>query len=155
MSSPDPLNDSTMAELASVPPSSVTRRVTRSQSSQRFVARSNSPRKQTFELQVGDRMSPQRLLVTVETDGQQHDTSIGSNAKRKLFQSPVPTSSTPGRRLRGRTTTTTVPLRESIEEDGDDATNPESTRPATKIEWNPNAQRGDEKARSYSCEENT
>ncbi|KHO01967.1 uncharacterized protein MAM_00968 [Metarhizium album ARSEF 1941] len=124
MSSPDPLNDSTMAELASVPPSAVTRRVTRSQSSQRFFALSSSPRKQTFELQVGDRMSPQRLLVTVETDGPQQDTSVGSNARRKLFQPPVSTSSTPGRRLRGRTTTTTVPLRESIEEDGHDGTTP-------------------------------
>ncbi|EFY96799.1 hypothetical protein MAA_07612 [Metarhizium robertsii ARSEF 23] len=126
MSSPDPLNDSTMAELASVPPSSVTRRVTRSQSSQRFLALGSSPRKQMFELQVGDRMSPQRLLVTVETDGQQEDISIGSNAKRKLFQSPISTLSTPARRLRGRTTTTTVPLRESVEEDGDDATTPKA-----------------------------
>ncbi|TWU78722.1 hypothetical protein ED733_006384 [Metarhizium rileyi] len=126
MSSPDPLNDLTMADVASVPPSSVTHRVTRSQSSQRVLSRGSSPRKQMFELQVGDRMSPQRLLVTVETDGQQQETSVGSNAKRKLFQSPASNLSTPARRLRGRTTTTTVPLRESIEEDGDDAITPKA-----------------------------
>lgn len=77
-----------------------------------------------FELQVGDRTSPQRLLVTVETEAQEQQNPVGSNAKRKLFQQPVTTSSTPARRLRGQTTTTTIPLRESIEEEGGDAATP-------------------------------
>ncbi|KAK2600101.1 hypothetical protein QQS21_005187 [Conoideocrella luteorostrata] len=122
MSSPDPLTDSTMADLASHP-SSATRRITRSQQAQRFLSLNDSPRKQMFELQVGDRVSPQRLLVTVETEGQNN---FDSSARRKLFQSPVSASSMPARQRRGRTTTTTVPLRESIEEDRDDATTPKS-----------------------------
>ncbi|PHH65114.1 hypothetical protein CDD81_3245 [Ophiocordyceps australis] len=96
MSSPDPLNEATGVVL---PPSS--RRVTRSQRSQRFLALSNTPRKQTFELEVGDTRSPQRLLVTVQTEG----TDDQQGARRKLFQSPsVPV------------VTRRVPLRNSIED---------------------------------------
>ncbi|PHH75857.1 hypothetical protein CDD82_4231 [Ophiocordyceps australis] len=96
MSSPDPLNEATSLVL---PPSS--RRVTRSQRSQRFLALSNTPRKQTFELEVGDSRSPQRLLVTVQTEG----TDDQQSARRKLFQSPsVPV------------VTRRVPLRNSIED---------------------------------------
>lgn len=112
MSSPDPLNESAVSSVA---PSSV-RRVTRSQQSQRFISLDSSPRKQTFELQVGDRSSPQRLLVTVETEG--NDLPAPS-IRRKLFQSPSPMLS--ARRL-GRTTTTTVPLRDLTEDENEDAT---------------------------------
>lgn len=101
MSSPDPLNDN---ETSIVPPSS--QRVTRSQRSVRYA----SPRKQTFELEVGDNQSPQRLLVTVETD----DGDTTSGTRRRLFPSSSPFPST----RRGQAATTTiVPLKESIEEE--------------------------------------
>ncbi|KAG6006921.1 hypothetical protein E4U43_000376 [Claviceps pusilla] len=119
MSSPDPLNDLTMADSASQPPSSVTRRLTRSQSSQRFLALSlaGSPQRQMFV--------PSQLYGD--------NNSVGSSsARRKLFQSPRPSSPastaspTVARRLRRQTTTTTVPLRESIEEEPDDGITPKS-----------------------------
>ncbi|CAH0059526.1 unnamed protein product [Clonostachys solani] len=112
MSSPDPLNDDTMTSI--VPPSS--RRVTRSQRSARFASLASSPRKQTFELEVGDNVSPQRLLVTVETE----DGNPASTTRRRLFP-----SSSPVRNPRsgvGMTTTTTVPLRQSIEDEQVDLT---------------------------------
>ncbi|CAH0001554.1 unnamed protein product [Clonostachys byssicola] len=112
MSSPDPLNDDTMTSI--VPPSS--RRVTRSQRSTRFASLASSPRKQTFELEVGDNVSPQRLLVTVETE----DGNPASTTRRRLFP-----SSSPFRNPRpgvGMTTTTTVPLRQSIEDEQGDIT---------------------------------
>ncbi|KND94561.1 hypothetical protein TOPH_01042 [Tolypocladium ophioglossoides CBS 100239] len=112
ISSPDPLNEPTGA-LDLFPPSS-SRRVTRSQRSQRFVSLSSSPRKQTFELQVGDNRSPQKLLVTVETDGGIHTASGGP--RRRLFQSPALTA-TPASRRRERAVTTTIPLRDAIEEE--------------------------------------
>ncbi|KJZ75051.1 hypothetical protein HIM_05537 [Hirsutella minnesotensis 3608] len=110
MSSPDPLNDAT--ELI---PASSARRVTRSQRSQRFASVTSSPRKQMFELQVGDTRSPQKLWVTVETDGVA-SAGAARGPRRKLFQSPAP-SSTPGTRRRAKAVTTTVPLRDSIEEE--------------------------------------
>ncbi|KAF6828010.1 hypothetical protein CMUS01_08739 [Colletotrichum musicola] len=95
LSSPDPLNDTVSSALY---PSS--RRMTRSQRSQRLFSvggSSTSPRKQMFELEVGDNRAPQRLLVTVEAEGDYE------NVGRRLFNSQTPT-------LRRGTTTTTVPL---------------------------------------------
>ncbi|KAL2205365.1 hypothetical protein CC79DRAFT_1335893 [Sarocladium strictum] len=110
MSSPDPLND-TADESAFFPSS--TRRVTRSLMSNRFASRSAtrsvSPRKQTFELEVGDNSAPQKLLVTVETDDAE-PSSVAT--RRKLFQSPGSQASV---RVRQRATTTTVPLRDEDE----------------------------------------
>ncbi|PNY27001.1 Uncharacterized protein TCAP_03078 [Tolypocladium capitatum] len=122
MSSPDPLNESTGA-VGMVPPSS-TRRVTRSQRSQRFESLSSSPRKQTFELQVGDDRSPQKLLVTVETEDGIHAASGGT--RRRLFQSPAPTAA-PASRRRERAVTTTIPLRDAIEEEPAEASNAPTT----------------------------
>ncbi|CAG1993248.1 unnamed protein product [Fusarium graminearum] len=122
MSSPDPLNDtveqpprSQSRPLSAVPPSTTRRIVRSSQRSSRFLStgKGTSPRRQTFELEVGDNQAPQRLLVTVETEDQ--SMSVGpSSARRKLFQdSPsLPTS----RRREMTTTTTTVPLKKAIEE---------------------------------------
>ncbi|SPO03439.1 uncharacterized protein DNG_06122 [Cephalotrichum gorgonifer] len=108
ISSPDPLNDSIS--------SSLTRRITRSHQSQRHIAlgSSSSPRKQTFELEVGDNRSPQRLFVTVES-GQKESGAV----RRRLFASPSP-SKTPASQRRSRTTTTTIPLRDvdSTDDDG-------------------------------------
>ncbi|RDA83634.1 hypothetical protein CP532_2837 [Ophiocordyceps camponoti-leonardi (nom. inval.)] len=121
MSSPDPLNE---------PSSSPPRRVTRSQrigSTAPSPAVAASPRKQRFELEVGDTRSPQRLWVTVETDEnhQQVPAMLGRGARRKLFQpSSVEEGDTPksaaGRRravaAATKTTTTVVPLRDEAEE---------------------------------------
>ncbi|KAK2018998.1 hypothetical protein LZ32DRAFT_634580 [Colletotrichum eremochloae] len=95
LSSPDPLNDTVSSALY---PSS--RRVTRSQRSQRLFSiggSSTSPRKQMFELEVGDDTAPKRLLVTVEAEGEY------GNVGRRLFNADTPTLS------RGAYTTT-VPL---------------------------------------------
>lgn len=116
MSSPDPLNEATGA-VDVFPPSS-SRRVTRSLRSQRFVSPGSSPRKQTFELQVGDNRSPQKLLVTVETDAGIRPASGGP--RRRLFESPALTA-TPASRRRERAITTTIPLRDAIGEEPADA----------------------------------
>lgn len=107
MSSPDPLNDETTF-LA--PPSS--QRVTRSHRSTRFASlgRSVSPRKQQFELEVGDNRSPQRLLVTVETEDED---APATGTRRRLFPSSSPFKGGSGMAA----TTTTVPLKESIEDE--------------------------------------
>jgi serine/arginine repetitive matrix protein 2 len=101
LSSPDPLNESLQSSAAPA-----TRRITRSQQSQRFSSLpTGTPRRQTFELDVGNQLSPQKLVVTVEAEDQ---------VSRRLFKSPAPTRS--ATRGRGRTTTTTVPLK-GISED--------------------------------------
>ncbi|KAL0941094.1 uncharacterized protein CTRU02_203857 [Colletotrichum truncatum] len=95
LSSPDPLNDTVSSALY---PSS--RRMTRSQRSQRLFSiggSSTSPRKQTFELEVGDNRAPQRLLVTVEAEDEYE------NVGRRLFNAQTPS-------LRRGATTTTIPL---------------------------------------------
>ncbi|KAG5815449.1 hypothetical protein H9Q74_008522 [Fusarium xylarioides] len=114
MSSPDPLNDT--VEQSVMPPPSTRRIVRSSQRSSRFssMGLGTSPRKQTFELEVGDNKAPQKLLVTVETE-EPSATAGPSSARRKLFQdSPyLPIS----RRREMATTTTTVPLKGAIEDD--------------------------------------
>ncbi|POR38999.1 Uncharacterized protein TPAR_00813, partial [Tolypocladium paradoxum] len=62
--------------------------------------------------------SPQKLRVTVETDGA-IDTASGG-PRRRLFQSPALTA-TPASRRRERAITTTIPLRDAIEEEPADA----------------------------------
>ena len=108
MSSPDPLNDSI--------PSSMMRRMTRSQQSKKFMslgAPSVSPRRQTFSLEVGDNRSPQKLFVTVESEHQQQNSEV----RRRLFPSSSPTKS-PTVRRRPQTTTTTIPLRDASDDEG-------------------------------------
>ncbi|KAF4969377.1 hypothetical protein FZEAL_10237 [Fusarium zealandicum] len=116
MSSPDPLND-TVDQSVMLPSS--TRRITRSsQRSNRFSAvPGTSPRKQMFELEVGDNQAPQRLLVTVETEEPSATAAPGS-ARRKLFQTSSPLL--PISRRREMATTTTVPLKNAIEEESAD-----------------------------------
>ncbi|KAF4340485.1 hypothetical protein FBEOM_5612 [Fusarium beomiforme] len=113
MSSPDPLNDS--VEQSAMPPPSTRRVIRSSQRSSRFssMGLGTSPRKQTFELEVGDNKAPQKLLVTVETE-EPNATAGPSSARRKLFQdSPY----LPISRRREMATTTTVPLKGAIEDD--------------------------------------
>ncbi|KAI0142995.1 hypothetical protein GGR57DRAFT_484648 [Xylariaceae sp. FL1272] len=109
-SSPDPLADD-------IPPSSAhppSRRITKPQndipslpipqSSPSRRVRASSPRKRTFELDVGNERSPQRIRVTVEAE----EHLKHGNVSRQLF------SSSPTRKPRkskpATTTTTTVPL---------------------------------------------
>ncbi|KAF4460510.1 hypothetical protein FALBO_12717, partial [Fusarium albosuccineum] len=125
MSSPDPLTDNIDSSVV-VPPST-TRRVARSslpssQWSSRFSTMATSPRKQMFELEVGDDQAPQKLLVTVETEEPSATAGPGS-ARRKLFQTSSPLL--PFSRRREMATTTTVPLKKAIEEE--DAGDPNAT----------------------------
>ncbi|KAI0885359.1 uncharacterized protein GGS22DRAFT_200267 [Annulohypoxylon maeteangense] len=69
----------------------------------------HSPRKRTFELDVGDRLSPQKILVTVEAEE-----AMKRGINRKLFQSSSPTRSDYRRQA---ITTTTVPLNDEIVND--------------------------------------
>ncbi|KAI0900999.1 hypothetical protein F4806DRAFT_450683 [Annulohypoxylon nitens] len=113
-SSPDPLGDE--------PPSSAhsTRRIRESsfanhdQSAisiprsqiRRSSPAKQSPRKRIFELDVGDRLSPQKILVTVEAEE-----AMKRGLNRRLFQSPSPTRSDYRKEA---ITTTTVPLNDEI-----------------------------------------
>ncbi|KAI2642284.1 hypothetical protein GGS21DRAFT_501798 [Xylaria nigripes] len=107
-SSPDPLADGIPT---SVRPAS--RRTTKSQqelssfappqSSPRKGLRTQSPRKRTFQLNVGDGESPHRIRVTIEAE----DALKRDSVHRKLFP-PSATKRTP--RRRETITTTTVPL---------------------------------------------
>ncbi|KAI1376030.1 hypothetical protein F4677DRAFT_420063 [Hypoxylon crocopeplum] len=118
LSSPDPLGDE--------PPSSAhsyARRMTNnafthqhhepsSLSIPRTMLRSTSPvrkspRKQTFELDVGNELSPQKILVTVEAEE-----AMKRGINRRLFPSSSPTRSD---RRRETIATTTVPLNDEIE----------------------------------------
>ncbi|KAI8634455.1 hypothetical protein F5Y19DRAFT_461823 [Xylariaceae sp. FL1651] len=129
-SSPDPLADE-------VPSSArpATRRITKSQhdlpsfsipqSSPRRGSRAQSPRKRTFQLDVGDERSPQRIRVTVEAE----EALKRSAVNRKLFPSPSPTRSA-HRRETITTTTTTVPLNDEAGLlEGEDSTPRKRGRP--------------------------
>lgn len=90
-------------------------RTTKSHSSTKYVTSTGSPRKQTFELDVGPAASPQRLFVTVEAE----DTEPGSlgSARRRLFtKSPSPSKARARRknivRDDSEVTTTIVPLQD-------------------------------------------
>ncbi|RFU76880.1 hypothetical protein TARUN_5373 [Trichoderma arundinaceum] len=136
MSSPDPLNEPTIS-FPSFAPQSASRRVTRSQRSQRFISPADSARKQTFELEVGDSSSPERLLVTVETAGDGDDeeddmATTTSGTRRKLFKSPVQSPTV--RRMRDDDTiTTTIPLRESAEDELTTAITPSRRRSRLRL----------------------
>ena len=113
LSSPDPLTDEVPS---SVRPAS--RRITKSQhdlsafskpqSSPRRVPRAQSPRKRTFELDVGNERSPQRIRVTVEAE----EALKRGAVNRKLFLPSASPTRGPRRReaTTTTTTTTTVPL---------------------------------------------
>ncbi|KAH6847905.1 hypothetical protein B0I37DRAFT_153888 [Chaetomium sp. MPI-CAGE-AT-0009] len=108
-SSPDPLIDPILSPPM-MPPSAIKKK---SQAAEHlFTALAPSPRKQTFELDVGDERTPQRLRVTVEAE----DEGTRSTSRR-LFQSPTPKQ----RRLTPRRetiVTTTVPLRGLSDDEG-------------------------------------
>ncbi|KAI1102330.1 hypothetical protein F4804DRAFT_353804 [Jackrogersella minutella] len=66
----------------------------------------NSPRKRTFELDVGNELSPQKILVTVEAEE-----AMRRGINRRLFPSFSPTRAD---YREERITTTTVPLNDEI-----------------------------------------
>ncbi|KAI1804518.1 hypothetical protein F4811DRAFT_552736 [Daldinia bambusicola] len=120
LSSPDPLGDE--------PPSSafpITRRtdntlthhdlsaisIPKSQIRRSSPVR-NSPRRRIFELDVGNELSPKKILVTVEAEE-----AMRRGINRRLFQSPHPPSSPirGPRRKETVMTTTTIPLNDEIE----------------------------------------
>ncbi|KAK0651211.1 hypothetical protein B0T16DRAFT_403349 [Cercophora newfieldiana] len=114
MSSPDPLNDSDATQTHLY---SSARRVTRSQITKRVRSVESSPKKQTFALDVGSGISPQKILVTVQTEDA--DMSSRGGVNRRLFQSPTPKRSTRKKSaVTAGTTTTTVPLRGLTDDEG-------------------------------------
>lgn len=102
-SSPDPLADSLTYSAANTRRSS---RVTKS-----FPIRGSSPKKQTFQLDLGNDLSPQKIKVTVEAGSDEENNYILDYGR----------SSSPSRvRRREHTTTTTVPVKGlSDTEEGD------------------------------------
>ncbi|KAK4166119.1 hypothetical protein QBC43DRAFT_314010 [Cladorrhinum sp. PSN259] len=112
-SSPDPLLDPILSPPM-LPPSRIKKMP---QPAAQLLSIARSPRKQMFELDIGNDELPQRLFVTVEAGENGTIQNNNRNIKRRLFQSPTPTPSrpTPGRRAMSQiknnaVTTTTVPL---------------------------------------------
>ncbi|TLD05495.1 uncharacterized protein PgNI_09764 [Pyricularia grisea] len=115
MSSPDPLGDPITSSM-----SRVTRSMARSQTSTQRSLRqgsilASSPRKQTFELDVGNERSPQRILVTVEAED---SASRQTHVNRRLFPPQKQATPRSPARRKVRTTTTTVPLRGLTDDEG-------------------------------------
>lgn len=128
MSSPDPLNESGPGPTPLTTASS--RRVTRSQASQRTHSFYTSPRKQTFSLDVGNEISPQKILVTVQTEDASDDAS--NTVNRRLFQSPTPRRAGRPRassKTASNATTTIVPLRGLSDDEAEGATPKRRGRP--------------------------
>lgn len=102
ISSPDPLQDS---PTYSSPVK--TRNATRPRRS--LPLQGSSPRKQTFELDVGNKISPQKIRVTVEADHSDQEIGPGANGRRQSI-SPTPYRA-PTIRRKEKTTTTTIPVK--------------------------------------------
>lgn len=118
-SSPDPLNDDSIY-------TSPMKDKQLSQRKRSVSIRPGSPRKQTFELELGDRISPQKIRVTVEAD------SSNKENRARVYKS-IEASESPTRkprRRKGSTITTTVPLKGLTDEE-DNGTTP-TTKPKTK-----------------------
>ncbi|KAK0747619.1 hypothetical protein B0T21DRAFT_278443 [Apiosordaria backusii] len=109
-SSPDPLIDPILSPPM-LPPSRVK---PRAQPAARLLSIARSPRKRTFELDIGSPVSPQRLLVTVQAEDEVRNTK---GIKRRLFQSPTPTPKR-GMMRGGDVTTTVVPVRGLTDDEG-------------------------------------
>lgn len=132
MFSPDPLNEPTIS-FPSFEPQSVSRRVTRSQRLPKFTSQADLSRRQILELEVGESSSPQRSPV--ETEGHRADDNMATasgGTRRKLFRSPVPQSPTV-RRIGDDTITTSVPLRESADDELTTATTPGRRRSRPRL----------------------
>ncbi|KAL2069948.1 hypothetical protein VTL71DRAFT_14628 [Oculimacula yallundae] len=99
LSSPDPLNDSPAYQSPAK-----TRRSSRARRS--LPLQGSSPKKQTFELDVGNSLSPQKIRVTVEAGE-----SDVENAYPVFNGTSASPTRMPRNRRRERTTTTTVPVK--------------------------------------------
>jgi serine/arginine repetitive matrix protein 2 len=109
-SSPDPLNDSPTFQSPVRPRRSSTARYS-------LPLQRSSPTKRTFQLDLGNPLSPQKIKVTVEagSDTENTNSQFGDNGR-----SASPWSiAEPLNRQRGRTTTTTVPLRGLSDSEGE------------------------------------
>ncbi|ESZ98780.1 hypothetical protein SBOR_0829 [Sclerotinia borealis F-4128] len=102
LSSPDPLAESLTYQA---PPSSKPRKTPSSRLS--LPMQGSSPKKQIFELDVGNTLSPQKIRVTVEAEDSDSEDDH-ANLRPHNMSSPTPA---PVPRRIERTTTTTVPLR--------------------------------------------
>ncbi|KAH9220062.1 hypothetical protein DL95DRAFT_383891 [Leptodontidium sp. 2 PMI_412] len=107
LSSPDPLNDSPTYQSPAKP-----RRSSRARRS--LPLQGSSPKKQTFELDVGNSLSPQKIRVTVEAGE-----SDAENAYPHFNRPSVSPTRAPTNRRRERTTTTTVPLKGLSDSEGE------------------------------------
>ncbi|KAK9778718.1 hypothetical protein SCAR479_04341 [Seiridium cardinale] len=121
-SSPDPLGDEAPSSLRPIArrtagnpkayPRESSLQLPSSIARARPLSTAKSPRKQMFELDVGNERSPQRLLVTVEAEDER---GRPSGVNRRLFTAS-PTRSIS--RRREATTTTVVPLRGLTDDEG-------------------------------------
>lgn len=106
LSSPDPLNDSPPFQS----PQKTRRRASRASVS--LPSQGSSPKKQTFDLDVGNRISPQKIRVTVEAGDDSDIENTYSHYIQSRDNSPSKSRSrAPKNRRRERTTTTTVPVK--------------------------------------------
>ncbi|TAQ90117.1 hypothetical protein B7494_g1559 [Chlorociboria aeruginascens] len=115
LSSPDPLNDSPTFQS---PPK--TRRSSRTRHS--LLTQGSSPAKQTFELDVGDQLSPQKIKITVEAGNSDSENTCDHYVDTRQI-------SLPKTWRREKTTTTTVPLKGLSDTENDvQATTPKRGR---------------------------
>ncbi|CAD6445445.1 bc088733-30b5-4934-a8e1-1ad1e7318aaf [Sclerotinia trifoliorum] len=112
LSSPDPLADSLTFQA---PPSSKPRKTPTSRLSLPLPA--SSPKKQVFELDVGNTLSPQKIRVTVEAEDSDSEDDH-ANLRPHNMSSPTPAQIP--RRVE-RTTTTRVPLRGLSDSENDNS----------------------------------
>jgi serine/arginine repetitive matrix protein 2 len=101
-SSPDPLHDSPIYQSPAK-----TRRSSRVTVTKTMPLRGSSPKKQTFQLDLGNELSPQKIKVTVEAEDPDEDINYMSQT---YGRSSSPTDA-PTTRRKERTTTTTVPVK--------------------------------------------
>jgi serine/arginine repetitive matrix protein 2 len=120
LSSPDPLNDSPTFSSPLKPHASKIQRSLPLQGS--------SPRKQTFQLDVGDQLSPQKIRVTVEAEHSEGNINNGRrNSGGRNLASPTPYR-IPTVRQSVRTTTTTIPVK-GLSDSEDDSFDSASEKP--------------------------
>jgi serine/arginine repetitive matrix protein 2 len=121
LSSPDPLNDSPTFQSPQK-----TRRTSRAR---RSLPLASSPTKQTFELDVGDQISPQKIRVTVEAGNSDAENGYTHYIEETRAPGTSPSRSRANRRTE-RTTTTTVPVKglSDSEDEVEDAQTPKRGR---------------------------
>lgn len=117
LSSPDPLNDSPTFQ------SPKPRRSSRVRHS--IPLQGSSPTKQTFELDVGNQLSPQKIRVTVEAGS---DTENGYTHFIDEEVASPPPYHPPVSHRRERTTTTTVPVKGLSDSEDEQVTTPKRSR---------------------------